>query len=85
MVRNHLIDKTPSGMISLLGGKWTSYRLMGEETVDTVVNYLKENKCLENRKVKESQSKFYRTSGEFNKEKDFNFPSRHDYLAFYSK
>ena len=29
------------GMISLLGGKWTSYRLMGEETVDTVVNYLK--------------------------------------------
>jgi len=29
-----------SGMISILGGKWTTHRLMGEETVDKVQEYL---------------------------------------------
>lgn len=58
---------------------------MGEETVNTVINYLQQNKMLEGRKIKEPQSKFYRMSGEFNKEKEFQFPSRHDYLKFYSQ
>ena len=29
-----------SGMVSILGGKWTTHRLMGEETIDKVQEYL---------------------------------------------
>jgi len=29
-----------SGLISILGGKWTTHRLMGEETIDKVQDYL---------------------------------------------
>lgn len=32
--REHLIDLSPSGLISVIGGKWTTYRQMGEEIVD---------------------------------------------------
>lgn len=31
-----------SGLISILGGKWTTHRLMGQETIDKVLEYLKE-------------------------------------------
>src|SRR5580698_7590085 len=31
-----------SGMISILGGKWTTHRLMGQETIDKVQEYLGE-------------------------------------------
>jgi glycerol-3-phosphate dehydrogenase len=31
-----------SGMVSILGGKWTTHRLMGEETIDKVLEYLGE-------------------------------------------
>jgi len=30
-----------TGLFSLLGGKWTIYRRMGEETVEKVIQYLK--------------------------------------------
>ena len=29
------------GLISLMGGKWTIYRSMGEETIDSILNYFK--------------------------------------------
>lgn len=35
--RNHVIEETPSGLISLMGGKWTSFRKMGEETVEHIL------------------------------------------------
>ncbi len=35
--RNHVIEETPSGLISVMGGKWTSFRKMGEETVDLIL------------------------------------------------
>ena len=35
--RNHVIEVSDSGLITLMGGKWTSFRQMGEETVDTIV------------------------------------------------
>lgn len=35
--RSHIIKIADSGLISLLGGKWTSYRVMGEETVDKAI------------------------------------------------
>jgi glycerol-3-phosphate dehydrogenase len=31
---------TATGLISILGGKWTTHRLMGEETIDKVQEYL---------------------------------------------
>ncbi|MEZ6137752.1 MAG: glycerol-3-phosphate dehydrogenase/oxidase [Pirellulaceae bacterium] len=32
--REHVIDVAPSGLISVIGGKWTTYRQMGEDIVD---------------------------------------------------
>ncbi|KAG9315983.1 FAD dependent oxidoreductase-domain-containing protein [Chiua virens] len=34
LVRNHLVRAEPSGLITIAGGKWTTYRAMAEETVD---------------------------------------------------
>mmetsp|Transcript_30602 Transcript_30602/g.37773 ORF Transcript_30602/g.37773 Transcript_30602/m.37773 type:complete len:293 (-) Transcript_30602:464-1342(-) len=35
--RNHVIEVTESGLVSLMGGKWTSYRSQGEETIDRIL------------------------------------------------
>ena len=35
--RSHIIEVSPSGLVSLLGGKWTSFRHMGEETVEKIL------------------------------------------------
>ncbi|KAH8680539.1 glycerol-3-phosphate dehydrogenase [Xylariales sp. PMI_506] len=37
LVRNHLIDISPSGLITCAGGKWTTFRQMAEECVDTAI------------------------------------------------
>lgn len=37
LVRLHLLYKTESGLITISGGKWTTYREMAQETVDNVV------------------------------------------------
>ena len=37
LVREHLIEVSPSGLLTIAGGKWTSYRKMAEETVDQAV------------------------------------------------
>lgn len=37
LVRNHLVRVEPSGLITIAGGKWTTYRAMAEETVDRAV------------------------------------------------
>ncbi|KAF8321962.1 FAD dependent oxidoreductase-domain-containing protein [Cantharellus anzutake] len=34
LVRNHLITVSGSGLITIAGGKWTTYRAMAQETVD---------------------------------------------------
>ena len=42
--RDHVIAKeTPSDVIVVAGGKWTTYRLMAEETVDLVLKTMREN------------------------------------------
>lgn len=33
--REHLVDVSPEGLVSVLGGKWTTYRLMAADAVDT--------------------------------------------------
>jgi glycerol-3-phosphate dehydrogenase len=34
--RNHQVVKSASGLFSILGGKWTTFRRMGEDTIDQV-------------------------------------------------
>jgi glycerol-3-phosphate dehydrogenase len=38
LVRNHLINVSESGLITIAGGKWTTYRQMAEETVDSAIS-----------------------------------------------
>ena len=35
LVRNHLVTVSDSGLLTIAGGKWTTYRQMAEESVDT--------------------------------------------------
>ncbi|KAF8059578.1 FAD dependent oxidoreductase-domain-containing protein [Lyophyllum atratum] len=37
LVRNHMIHVSSSGLLTIAGGKWTTYREMAKETVDTAV------------------------------------------------
>jgi glycerol-3-phosphate dehydrogenase len=35
--RDHTVLVSPSGLVTVIGGKWTTYRRMGEDTVDQAV------------------------------------------------
>lgn len=37
LVRSHLLTQSESGLVTISGGKWTTYREMAQETVDHVV------------------------------------------------
>ncbi|PVU92134.1 hypothetical protein BB559_003824 [Furculomyces boomerangus] len=37
LVRNHLIYKSDSDLITIVGGKWTTYREMSEQTIDEAI------------------------------------------------
>jgi glycerol-3-phosphate dehydrogenase len=41
LVRNHLINVSPSGLLTCAGGKWTTYRQMAEECVDEAIKQFK--------------------------------------------
>ncbi|KAG0646046.1 Glycerol-3-phosphate dehydrogenase [Hyphodiscus hymeniophilus] len=41
LVRNHLINVSPSGLLTCAGGKWTTYRQMAEECVDEALKEFK--------------------------------------------
>ncbi|KAI0056546.1 DAO-domain-containing protein [Artomyces pyxidatus] len=45
LVRNHMIHVSDSGLLTIAGGKWTTYRAMAQETVDEAVKVF----SLENR------------------------------------
>ncbi len=47
IVREHDIFSSKSGLISIIGGKWTTYRKMAQEAVDYAIkqNKLKKKKC----------------------------------------
>lgn len=34
IARTHVIERSKSGLYSLMGGKWTTYRKMGEDLVN---------------------------------------------------
>ena len=38
MVREHIINLSKSGLVSIAGGKWTTYRKMAEDTIDFLIN-----------------------------------------------
>jgi len=38
IVRDHVISSSNSGLVSIIGGKWTTYRKMAEETIDYVID-----------------------------------------------
>ncbi|POV94997.1 hypothetical protein PSHT_15898 [Puccinia striiformis] len=38
LVRNHMVHVSPSGLLTIAGGKWTTYRAMAEETVDAAIS-----------------------------------------------
>jgi len=35
--RSHKVSVSPSGLVSIIGGKWTTYRKMGEDTLDKAI------------------------------------------------
>lgn len=37
LARNHVIEVSSNGLVSLMGGKWTAYRVQGEQTVDRIL------------------------------------------------
>lgn len=41
LVRSHLILSSPSGLLTVAGGKWTTYRKMAEEAVDMAIDMYK--------------------------------------------
>lgn len=50
--REHILEVSPSDLITITGGKWTTYRKMAEETVDTVVKvggFTNAGKCITHR------------------------------------
>jgi glycerol-3-phosphate dehydrogenase len=46
--RRHKITLSASGLLSIIGGKWTSYRRMAEETIDRAIkeSILEKKKCI---------------------------------------
>ena len=46
--RRHKITLSPSGLISVIGGKWTTYRRMAEETIDRAIKagLLERRRCI---------------------------------------
>lgn len=48
LVRNHLILTGEDGLLTIAGGKWTTYRAMAEETVDAALSLfdLSASKCV---------------------------------------
>jgi glycerol-3-phosphate dehydrogenase len=46
--RRHKITLSPSGLLTIIGGKWTTYRRMAEETIDRAIKagLLNKEKCV---------------------------------------
>jgi glycerol-3-phosphate dehydrogenase len=46
--RRHKITLSPSGLLSIIGGKWTTYRCMAEETINKAIKsgFLEKRECI---------------------------------------
>lgn len=38
LARNHIVHVSPSGLVTIAGGKWTTYRAMAEHTMDAAIS-----------------------------------------------
>lgn len=38
LARNHIVHVSESGLVTIAGGKWTTYRSMASETIDEMLN-----------------------------------------------
>tara|TARA_R110000737_G_scaffold177718_2_gene202314 strand:+ start:512 stop:1963 length:1452 start_codon:yes stop_codon:yes gene_type:complete len=56
--RSHKIVVSKAGLVSVLGGKWTTFRKMGEDAVDKIIN----NEALPDRESKSESTKIYNGS-----------------------
>ena len=54
MVREHIILKSKNNLVSIAGGKWTTYRKMAEDLVDFLIKnrFLEKQKKCETKKYK---------------------------------
>lgn len=62
--RSHVIEVSESGLVSLLGGKWTSFRHMGQECVEKI---LEENPDTIKPKYDSVQTKNFNLIGSYSK------------------
>lgn len=48
LVRNHLVYCSPSGLLTIVGGKWTTYRNMAQDAIDKAIQMfgLKSSPCV---------------------------------------
>lgn len=37
LARNHIVHVSPTNLITIAGGKWTTYRAMAQETIDAAI------------------------------------------------
>lgn len=74
IVRDHIITSSDSGLISIIGGKWTTYRKMAEEAVDYAISTFK----LENKKCKTKKLKLI---GSDNLKKDDNLKIKDEKIS----
>lgn len=37
LVRNHMVHVSPSGLLTIAGGKWTTFRAMAQDAVDKAI------------------------------------------------
>lgn len=83
LARSHEIEKDEySGLISILGGKWTIFRKMGEETVDLILEDLKDEGHLTEAEFNEKMSlstRSVRFLGDF-REQIFDINTKQDML-----
>lgn len=45
IARNHIVFTSPSGLVTIAGGKWTTYRVMAKEAVDEAVKVANLTTC----------------------------------------
>lgn len=57
LARTHLTERFPSGLVSIMGGKWTIYRQMGEDGLNAVLDHFEENGLMSQDKIDEARNR----------------------------
>ncbi|EAR93558.2 FAD-dependent oxidoreductase (macronuclear) [Tetrahymena thermophila SB210] len=84
IARTHVIEVSKNGLVSLMGGKWTVYRCMGEETVDKILEIFKQKGIKYNENAAKKSSLNLRLLGEANQNANYKFPPKNQYVKIYA-